>query len=265
MMMFEIFLGDLSQEKLFDILKPLLMEKKTGRLMLKGKEKGEVCLERGNIVDAKTAHSLGEGAFFEVMGWKTGKITFQPDVPTKEKNINIATEQLLLNWSYRKQEWEKIKEVVPSPHTFFRLSLEKTLRDRNMSEDQWNVLVFFYGMKTVSEVVQTLNLDEFKASKTIYQLVQAGLLEKAEDLRPPEKKIAGKNFFQTVENELEKGYGPIARFIIDETLIEFKETRDSLLQDQGLSFIEALGEKIPNELIKKEFLRGIIELLSIKK
>lgn len=262
--MFEIFLGDLSQEKLFDILKPLLIEKKTGRMLLKGEENGEINLERGNIVDAQTAQSSGEDAFYEIMGWKAAKITFQPDVSAKEKRIHIATEQLLLNWSYRKQEGEKIREVVSSPHTSFRLSLEKILKERTISVDQWKVLMFFNGMKTVSEVAQNFHLDEMNASKMIYQLLQAGLLEKAEDLKPAEKKLAGKNFFQMVGNELEKGYGPIAHFIIDETLIEFKETRDSLLQDQGLSFIKALGEKIPNDLERKEFLSGITKLLSQK-
>ena len=51
----EIFLGDLSQVKLFDILKPLLMGKKTGKLSFKGKENGEMYLEIGNIVHAKTS------------------------------------------------------------------------------------------------------------------------------------------------------------------------------------------------------------------
>ena len=39
----EIFLGDLAQIKLFDVLKPLFSGKKTGRIMFKGKE-GENCI-----------------------------------------------------------------------------------------------------------------------------------------------------------------------------------------------------------------------------
>ena len=38
----EIFLGDLSSLKLFDILKTLLVEKKTGVLVVTGKDNGEI-------------------------------------------------------------------------------------------------------------------------------------------------------------------------------------------------------------------------------
>jgi len=59
----EIFLGDLSQVKIFDILKPLMMEKKAGKLSFKGRENGEMCLESGNIVHAKAPNSSGEYGF----------------------------------------------------------------------------------------------------------------------------------------------------------------------------------------------------------
>src|SRR4030043_1883637 len=112
------------------------------------------------------------------MEWRTGKITFEPDVSPKERTILTPTEQLLLNWSHRKQEWEKIKEVIPSPHAIFRLSLQKSGEDRTIRADQWNVLALSNGTKSVAEVAQILHWDEFKASKVVYQLVQSGSLEK---------------------------------------------------------------------------------------
>ena len=78
--MAEIVLGDLSQVRIFEILKPLLIEKKTGRVSFRGKEEGEVYLELGNISHAKTAHSVGEYAFFTIMEWKIGKIIFEPEI-----------------------------------------------------------------------------------------------------------------------------------------------------------------------------------------
>jgi len=111
----EIFLGDLSQVKLFDILKPLLMGKKTGKLSFKGKENGEMYLEIGNIVHAKTPNSFGEYGFFTIMGWKMGRITFEPDQLPPERTISIPSEQLLLNWSSKKMEWERIeKQSLPT-------------------------------------------------------------------------------------------------------------------------------------------------------
>lgn len=105
----EICLGELPQVKLFEVLKPLLSGDKTGKISIKGKEAGELFIEAGNIVYAKTGHATGEYAFFTIMGWKVGKISFEPDELPKEKTIQIPTEQLLFNWSSQKQEIERIK------------------------------------------------------------------------------------------------------------------------------------------------------------
>ncbi len=260
--MAEIVLGDLSQARIFDILKPLLIEKKTGRVTFRGKEEGEIYLELGNISHAKTAHSVGEYAFFTIMEWKAGKIIFEPEVFPTERTISTPTEQLLLNWSYRKQEWEKIREVVPSGNLIFRLALQKDGGEKNITSDQWNVLALCNGTRTVTEVGKALNWDEYKILRTVYQLVRMGLMEKGEIHKPLKKRPIGENFFLTLENELKRIMGPVAPFVIEDKLIDFEETKASLSQDQALSFIESLGEEIPNMQKAKEFVRVMKELLS---
>jgi hypothetical protein len=258
----EIFLGDLAQIKLFDVLKPLFSSKKTGRIMFRGKEGGELYLELGNITHAKTNNAVGEYAFFTLMGLKVGKASFEPDEVPSERTISISTEQLLLNWSYRKQEWDKIKEVIPAPNAFFRLSLQKSPENKNINADQWNVLALCNGTKSVSEITETLNWDEFKTSKTILQLVQLGLLVKAEGQRPLEKKLVGENFFLKLENEFKKAVGPVASVIIDDKLNEIGNAPASFPQDQALPLVEALGEEVPRDAQKKEFIRAMMEFLS---
>ncbi len=257
----EIFLGDLTHVKLFDILKPLFSGKKTGKIMFKGKEDGELYLELGNITHAKTNDAVGEYAFFTLMGLKVGRASFEPDEVPLERTISISTEQLLLNWSYRKQEWDKIKESIPSPNTIFHLSMQKNPENKNINAEQWNVVALCNGTKTVSEIAGMLNWDEFKTSKTIFQLVQLGLLMRVEGQKPIEKKLVGENFFLKVENELKQAVGPVASIIIDDKLDEFGNTRASFPQDQALSFIEALGEEIPRDLQKKEFIRVMMQFL----
>ena len=263
--MAEVVLGDLSQVRVFDILKPLLIEKKTGKVALKGKEQGEIYLELGNISHAKTSQSDGEYAFFTIMEWKAGKIVFEPDVFPTERTISTPTEQLLLNWSYRKQEWERIKEAIPSSNLVFRLTLQKNGEDKNISADQWNVLALSNGLRTISEIVKTLNWDEYKTLRTVYQLVRMGLLEQGEAPRLVKKRSVGENFFITVENELKRVMGPVAPFLIEDILIEFGETKDTLSQDQALPFIEAVGEEIPHAQKAKEFLKVMRDFLSLGK
>lgn len=105
--MSETFLGELSQIKFFDLLKPLLVERKSGLLKIEGDENGEIFLETGNIIHAKTANSFGEEAFISMMDWQSGKAAFQPDAPSQEKTIFTPTENLLLNWSYKKRSGKR--------------------------------------------------------------------------------------------------------------------------------------------------------------
>jgi len=256
----ETFLGDLTQIKLFDILKPLFSDKKTGKVVFKGKEGGELYLELGNITHAKTNNAVGEYAFFTLMGLKVGKASFEPDEVPSERTISISTEQLILNWSSQKQ-WDKIREVVPSPDTIFRAFPKKNSESISLSAEQWNISALCNGTKTVSEIAETLNWDEFKTSKIIFQLVQLGLLERTEGQKSVKKKLITNGFFLMVETELKKMIGPMAPFIISDKLSDLGETKDSLAQDQASSFVETLSEEISDDFMKKEFLRVMTDYL----
>jgi hypothetical protein len=256
----ERFLGDLAQIKLFDILKPLFSDKKTGKIVFKGKEGGELYLELGNITHAKTNNAVGEYAFFTLMGLKVGKASFELDDVPSERTISISTEQLILNWSSQKQ-WDKIREVVPSPHTIFRALPQKNSESINLSAEQWNISALCNGTKTVTEIAESLNWDEFKTSKTIFQLVQLGLLERTEGQKSVKKKLITNGFFLTVETELKKMIGPMAPFIISDKLSDLGETKDSLAQDQASSFVETLSEEISDDFMKKEFLKVMMDYL----
>jgi hypothetical protein len=92
-----------------------------------------------------------------------------------------------------------------------------------------------------------------------------GLLEKGEIHKLVKKRPVGDNFFQTVEHELKRTMGPVAPFILEDKLIDFGETKESLSQEQALSFVESLGEEIPNMQKAKEFVKVVKELLSLGK
>ena len=261
----EILLGDLSEVKLFDVLKPLLTGKKTGKLSFKGKENGEMYLEMGNIVHAKTSDSTGEFSFFTIMGWKAGRITFEPDEPPPERTIPLPSEQLLLNWSSKKVEWERVRERISSNSTVFCPSLQNNGENKTVNADQWNVLALSNGTRNVLEIARILNWDEFKVIKAVYQLVQAGLMEQVGEHKPVKKKLVRESFFSGVENELRKVMGPVSPFVIDDKLVEFGEKKDSFPQEKLLSFVEALGEEIPQDDKRKGFKKAVMEFFSLEK
>ncbi len=162
-----------------------------------------------------------------------------------------------------KPNWEKIKEVIPSKDVIFRLSQLKNPEEKTISSEDWNVLTLCNGVRTVSEIINTLKWDEFKALSTIYQLVQSGLIEKAGVKKPLKKRLIGKDFFPMLESELKKVLGPVSSIIIQKKLEEFGETEDSLPHDLALSFINALGEEIPDDQSKKEFREEVMKFFYV--
>lgn len=256
----ETFLGDLAEVKLFDLLKPLFTDKKTGKIILKGKDGGELYLELGNITHAKTDNSVGEYAFFALMVLKAGRASFVPDEVPSQRTISISTEQLVLNWSSQKQ-WNKIKEVVPSANAVFRALPQNNPESVSLTGEQWNVSALCNGTKTVSEIGEALKWDEFKTSKTIFQLVQLGLLERAEDRKPIKRKLISNGFFHTVETELKKVIGPMAPFVISDKLSDMGATKDSFAQEQVSAFVQTLSEEISDDFMRKEFLRAMTDYL----
>src|SRR4030042_4675867 len=191
----EIVVGDLSRLKIFEILKNLFVERKTGLLTIQGKETGEIYFDTGDVVHSKTQQIEGEEAFLTITAWRAGKATFKPDTFSEDKSINIPPDQPLLKWSDKKQEWDKIREVIPSPNLIFRLALQRDSQERHVKPDEWSVLALANGMRTAAEIIELSGWNEFKASKTLYQLFQTGLLEKTEDRRPLGRKRGGGNLF----------------------------------------------------------------------
>lgn len=260
--MTETTFGDLSRVKLFEVLKPLLTEKKTGKVVIKGKEEGEICLEQGDIIHARTSHFTGENAFFTMMGWRSGRVIFEAGVLSDQRSIPIPSEQLILNWASRKEEFEKIREVIPSPQVIFRLSPKMGGEEQQINAEQWSVLALCNGTKTITEIAQALGWDEYRALKMVYQLFQMGLLEKAEERAPAPKKVVKEEFFSVLDLELKRAVGPVAPFLIDDKLVDFGEKKESFPLDRALTFIEALSEEIPHPSKRNDFLKRVMKLLS---
>jgi hypothetical protein len=90
-------------------------------------------------------------------------------------------------------------------------------------------------------------------------------LEQAAERKSVKKKLVRESFFSVVESELRKVMGAVSPFVLDDKLVEFGDKRDSFPQEKLLSFVEALGEEIPQDEKRKEFKRVVMEFFSTEK
>jgi DNA-binding transcriptional regulator YhcF (GntR family) len=262
------FIGDLSKTRFFDLMKPLLDRKKSGLLLVKGDELGEVYIEGGGIIHAKVGPYLGEDAILAMMEWDSGRVTFDWQASTEEQTVFMPTEQLLMIWIDRENEWKKVKELIPSSDVIFQIPFDGAPEVRNIPAIQWKILALCNGSRTVYEIAESLKWQIFETSKVIYQMVQDGFLEKSSE-KGTEKKLTAKrtvngNFFSIIENELRKIMGPMAPIIIDDKIEEFGESREAFPEDQLPPFVQAITDEIMDKTKRALFNKSMTEFIARK-
>ena len=260
--MVDVFMGDLSQIKLVDIVRLLASEGKTGKLILtKGNDSGEIYVENGVLTHASSKVNAGEEALFTMMTWMIGKFNFTPGLLPEEKSIGTSTDQLLEEGQKRIKEWEHIREVIPSMEVVFKLAGYKGSNDINLKSAEWNILTQVDAMRSVGDISNALNLDEFGVAKILYGLYSAGLLEIVEKPKPPPEKVVGREFFKRVDEELAKALGPIASVIVDDQIAEMGAQRDAFPRNKAAELVEAVSSEIKDEGKRIRFQRSMLEIL----
>jgi hypothetical protein len=258
----DVFMGDLSQIKLLDILRLLLFGGKTGKLILtKGNDAGEIYVENGAVTHASSRANSGKEALFTMMTWMIGTFNFSPDILAEVKSIETGMDQLLEEGEKRMKEWEHIREVIPSMDVVFRLAGHKGSEDINLKSTEWNILTQVDAMRSAGEISGALSLDEFDVAKTLYELHAAGLLEVVEKPKAPPEKMMGREFFNKVDGELARALGPIASVIVDDQVAEMGEQRDAFPQNKAAELVEAISAEIADEGKRIRFQRSMLELL----
>src|SRR3990172_1508041 len=92
--------GNLEDLTLVDIIQVLNMGLKTAKVILiKDKEKGDIYLKDGKIVNVATRALRGHEAFFELMGWDKGVFRIFHGHTIDEVNVTMDTMNLLLEAS----------------------------------------------------------------------------------------------------------------------------------------------------------------------
>jgi hypothetical protein len=266
------FIGDLSKIRFIDLMEPLLARKKSGLMLVKGNELGEVYMEGGSIIHAKVGPSSGEDAILAMMEWDSGRVTFDWQAVIEEQTVFMPTEQLLMIWIDRENEWKKVKELIPSSNVIFQIPFDGAPEDKNISAIQWKILSLCNGSRTVYEIAESLNWQLFETSKVIYQMVQAGLLERASEKwtekgtekKPKATKTVNGNFFPIIENELRKIMGPMAPIIIDDKIEEFGESREAFPEDQLPPFVQAITDEITDKSKRALFNKSMTEFITRK-
>jgi hypothetical protein len=253
---FNDVIGDLSEIRLFDLVKPLVDGKKSGLLAVKGTETAELYIEGGRIVHTRTETGIGEEAFSTIMDLDNGRVTFNWKTSPEERTVLLPTSQVMSNWSQREEEWKKIRREVPSAGAVFSLVVDSGGEDRWIPARQWGVLAMCNGRRSVSEIAVWLGRGVFEVSDALCALTERGLVEITDGTDFPRgvtRATVDEAFFEAAETELKKVVGPIARIILNDTLAAFEESREAFPKDRVKSFISTVCDQIAEEPKRQKF------------
>ena len=177
--------GTLDTFALPDVLRLLASTAKTGYLRLEGSRgSGGVWFSAGRVAAAaaprqgRSARPVAPGAepLFELLRARDGSFAFEAgtasplDVSPGDVASLLADAEVLL------EEWREVESVVPSLGCSVALRPSLDVPSVSISADQWRSLVAVAAGSTVGDVGAALALGELSASRTVKELVEAGLV-----------------------------------------------------------------------------------------
>lgn len=180
--------GTLETIPLSDVLSLLAAAKKTGELRVNGGAgEGRVWLAGGEVVGSAVprAHTPVD-AVFELLRLATGTFVFDSDATAPEAAPPVPVAVLLADAQARLDVWRSIEAVVPSVRCLVGLAPALERDEVTVSRQQWKELVAVAAGPDVQGVMEKLALGEFEASRTVKELVDAGLAQVAPAPARPE-------------------------------------------------------------------------------
>ena len=260
--MAEGFRGNLAQLALLDILRMLSSGNRTGKLEISNAGKtGELFLENGNIVHAVTGTQLGENGVYSLVGWLEGDFSFVPDVSAPEISIGTTTEQLLLEAARQAEQWEDIKDVLSSTSAVFNISPSGSTSTVSLRPIEWQVLAQVNGERSVVEIGEILNLNEFDVARIVYSLTTAGLLHEVVGGSTKFREIADDSFFTMLSEIYTEIMGPIGPIIIEDEIKLLGEDKNAFPQDKLAELVERISLEIADNKKRAGFQKRMVSLL----
>lgn len=149
------------------------------------KRLGEILIDFGLIsIDElqKWVSIQVEEAVYHLFSWNKGTFNFKPDEAPDQAQVllvSLSADGLLLEGARRVDEWSVIEREVDSLDLIFELGRDpREAEGIEITAHQRRILPFLDGINTVRDLVEESGLVEFETGKAIYELVNAGFVQK---------------------------------------------------------------------------------------
>lgn len=210
--------GPIEELSLADLLQLLSLTRKMGLLRVVGKggeEVGRIYLKDGDVafaslIDKEKSPQEGavseservsrpkvEDAVHHLCGLARGHFRFEEGpLPAELRPVfSLKTQELIMEWTRKADEWSRIEERIPSPEVILEVAPEGP-KDLDLKPEEWRLLYLADGNRTVREIIEQMG-DESEATRAIYRLVSSGVLNVLEEADEVQDHLSrGKEFLR---------------------------------------------------------------------
>jgi hypothetical protein len=241
---------------------------------------GKVLVEMGAINAEQLDHMLrmkAEEGIYSLFSWPEGDFRFLDDElpPYRMVPISLDVTGLVLEAMRRQDEWQRIKERIPSPLCVPVRVVDDLLGLPDLEEGQRVVLGAIDDHRTIEEIALETHASDYYVCETIFPLVTARKVKivrprghaaaaaKAAEAQGP---VAGMSLLTLGQQHLDKGE-------LEGALRYFRAAR-SLDPDNGtIQLVSEQAERTIRQMLKKEgvvldavprLIRGLDQITSTK-
>ncbi len=148
------------------------------------KQLGLLLIQKGYVSQADIIKSIKKHALSAVnqfASWKEGQFAFEPDRPPDGNRITVPLdlENIIIQIARVQKRDAELEEEIPSldVHLRFVERPNVSLRDLQLSKDEWRVLKFIKPENSIRMIAKSLGMTDRQIRRVIGSLREAGLVE----------------------------------------------------------------------------------------
>jgi hypothetical protein len=150
--------------------------------------------------------------------------------------------------------------VFPNNKVIIKINPKNPPTAADLSLKEWKVIMQVDGQKTLQEIIQELAIGEEESLAIFHDLYQKNLIEIVVD-ENIQNRIAGDDFFRSLEKILVKIIGPVSVYVIDDVLWEMSESRENFIVEKIPSLTESISREILDDKKRIRFLQEMLSLI----
>jgi hypothetical protein len=169
--------GSLETFALPDVLTLLSSTRKTGELRVVGTRlDGRMWVDSGKVVGSDVGRSTTiVDAVFELLRLAEGTFSFEADRAAPSPSEPVTIEPILAEAQSRLREWRLIEAVVPSLDVIVKMADQAPDAEVTLRADQWRLLAAAGDGRSVTGLMDRLEMCEFDTCRAVKELVEAHL------------------------------------------------------------------------------------------